>query len=151
MMLRRRTFGFTLVETLVVVGIISIISAISLTSLASLSRNEALSANASALAARLRDARARTLASVGGMQYGVYIATTSITFFTGSSYDPSTSTNDVFALSRYVNASSSIQSVVFERVTGNSSASGTIEMFLLSDSAKKKTLTVQTSGLVNVQ
>jgi prepilin-type N-terminal cleavage/methylation domain-containing protein len=143
--------GFTLVETLVVVAITAMLSAISLTSLASLSRSEALSANTAALATRLRDARAQTLASVGGMQYGVQIATTSITFFRGASYDPSTSTNNVFPLSSYVNASSSVSSFVFERITGNASASGTIEIRLLSDPTKKKTVRVQSSGLINIQ
>jgi len=147
----QRIKGFTLVETLVVLALIGLMSAVSLASFASLSRHEALSGNTAALAARLRDARARTLASVGGMQYGVHISTTSITFFRGALYDPATSTNDVFTLSQYVQASTSIQNFVFERVTGNSSASGTIDMFLLSDPTQKKTLTVQTSGLVNVQ
>jgi prepilin-type N-terminal cleavage/methylation domain-containing protein len=151
MLSRSRIHGFTLAETLVVIAIVSLISALSLTSFASLSRNEALSANTAALATRLRDARARTLASVGGTQYGVKIATTSITFFRGASYDPSTSTNDVFSLSNYVNASSSIQTIIFERLTGNASASGTIEMYLVSNPSIKKTVMVQTSGLVNVQ
>ena len=147
----RHSFAFTLVETLVVIGIIVLVSSISLISIASLSRREALSANSAALVTRLRDARARTLASVGGMQHGVAIATTSVTFFRGSTYDPASTTNDVFTLSGYVNASTTLGVVVFERITGNASASGTIEMFLVADPSKKKLITVQTSGLVNVQ
>ena len=151
MSLHESSQGFTLVETLIVVAITAMISGISLVSLASLSKNEALSANTTAIATRLRDARAQTLASVGGMQYGVLIDTTSVTFFRGATYDAATSTNDVFVLSGYVSASSSIQSFVFERITGNASASGTIDVYLRSDSTKKKTVTVQTSGLVNIQ
>lgn len=147
----RQSSAFTLVETLVVIGIIVLISSISLVSIASLSKREALASNAAALATRLRDARARTLASVGGMQHGVAIATSTVTFFRGGVYDPASTTNDVFNLSNYVAASSSLSTVVFQRITGNASASGTITMFLLSDSSQKRTITVQSSGLVNVE
>lgn len=145
------TSAFTLVETLIIIGIVGLFTALSFVSFAELSRREALSANAAALSTRLRDARARTIASVDGMQHGVYVATSSITFFKGSVYNPVSPSNDVFPLSSYVQASTSLSSIVFSRITGNSSASGTIELFLVSDPSKKKTVTVQSSGLVNVQ
>jgi len=150
MRLNTRT-GFSLPEVIVIIALVLLVGGMSIEAFSSLSKHEALSANTIVLATRLRDARAQTLASVGGAQYGVRIATTTLTFFRGASYDPSSATNDVFQLSSYVRASSSAESFVFERLTGNSSASGTIEMYLASDFGQKKTVTVQSSGLVNIQ
>ncbi len=149
--MHRDSRAFSLVETLVVVGIVALLSAISFVAFIELSRKEALSGNAAAIATRLRDARARTLASVGGMQHGVLISTTSVTFFRGAVYDPASTTNDIFPLSTYVRASSTLSSIVFERITGNASASGTIELFLASDPLKRKNISVQSSGLVNIE
>lgn len=143
--------AFAVAEVLVVVAITAILAAVSISSFVSFSRREALDASAEALAMGLRDARNQTLASVGGSRYGVVISSDSFTLFQGASYDPNALSNEIFEWNSYVGASSSLSTVVFERVTGNSSASGTIDVYLISDPSVKRSVSVSATGLVNIQ
>jgi prepilin-type N-terminal cleavage/methylation domain-containing protein len=143
--------GFTLAETLISVAIIGVLAGLSMTAFATFARKESLDSNAAALAAALRDARARTIASVGGMQHGIYIESSRFVLFQGSSYSSTATTNVPFNWSSAVKASSTLSSIVFEKVTGNSSASGTIELYLVPSYTVKKSVTIQSGGLVNVQ
>jgi len=145
-----RNRAFTLIEILIVIAITTIIATFSIVSFVSFSKRQALDASVQALASGLRDAKNQTLASVGASQYGIAINTDKFTFFKGSTYNPSESTNRVFVWSSYIKASSSISSVVFQRLTGNSSASGTIDVYLISDPSVKRTVSVSGSGLVNI-
>src|SRR5690606_13664087 len=117
----------------------------------SFSRKEALDAGASALAAGLRDARAQTLASVGGSRFGIKIEPDSFILFQGSAYSPTATSNREFVFASIVRATSSVSSFVFERVTGDSSASGTIDVYLASDPSNKRTVRVEATGLVNIE
>ncbi|MDO8579243.1 MAG: hypothetical protein Q7R72_00015 [bacterium] len=143
--------AFTVVEILIVLAITTIIATISITSFVSFSRREALDADTTAIAAGLRDARAETLASVGGLQYGVAVAPDKFTLFQGIVYDSMATTNKTFNFSSYVRASSSISTVVFQKLTGNSNASGTIDVYLISDPTVKRTVGIGGTGLVNIQ
>lgn len=149
----RRPFcsAFTLVEVMVTIAIIAIIGTVSVTSFVSFSKRETLDATAAALAGGLRDARTQTLASVGGNQYGIALATDKFTFFQGSMYDSQAETNKVFDFNSAVRASSTISVVVFERLTGNSTASGTIDLYLISDPTIKRVVGISLTGLVSTQ
>jgi hypothetical protein len=98
----------------------------------------------------LRDARAQTLASVGGAQYGVLISSDRFIFFQGAVYNAAATSNQPFIFSSNVSASSSLGSIVFQRLTGNSTASGTISVYLKSDLTAKRTISIGNSGLVSV-
>jgi hypothetical protein len=120
-------------------------------SFASFSRSEALEASTAVVMAGLRDARAQTIASVGGNQYGIYIEPDKFTMFRGTSYNASDPDNNITSLGSYVRASSSQSTFVFSRITGDVSASGTIDLFLLADSSIKRTIRIEATGLVNLQ
>jgi prepilin-type N-terminal cleavage/methylation domain-containing protein len=143
--------GFSVIELLATIAILGLLFALSLVSFSRFNRREAVSANASALAASLRDARARTLASVAGSQYGVKVDADRFTFFQGSAFSSSTKTNISYMYASGVKASSSISTLVFERVTGNSSASGTIDVYQASSPGALKRVKVQTTGLVSIE
>lgn len=143
--------AFTLVELLATLSILGLLVALSLSAFANFNRREAIHASSTALAAALRDARARTLASVAGSQYGVKVDADRFTFFQGSTFSSSTASSTAFIYSAGVRASSTISTFVFERVTGNSSASGTIDIYQPASSAVAKKVRVQTTGLVSIE
>lgn len=142
--------GFSLVEIIVSVSIIALILSVTITSFVELNKREALSSNVIAVMTSLRDARAQTLASVGASQYGVKVDADRTTFFKGSIFSSSTPGNQTFMYSSYIRASSTVQSYVFERVTGNATASGTIDVYVYSNPTIKKAIRVQSTGLVNI-
>ncbi|HVU06548.1 MAG TPA: prepilin-type N-terminal cleavage/methylation domain-containing protein [Candidatus Paceibacterota bacterium] len=148
------TRGFNIVELLLVIAILSLVVGVSVQSYVNFSRAQSLAASASALAGALRDARARTLASVSASQYGVKTDTNIFTVFKGSSFSSSTPGNETFTFPYPVAASSSssMRTVTFTRVTGNASASGTIDLYLPGlPGVQKKTVSIQNTGLVSIQ
>ncbi len=148
---RSSSRAFTLIEIVVVTAITAIIAGVSMASFAQFSKKEALDAAATAIAAGLRDARAQTLASVGGSQYGIQISPTSFVFFQGAVYNVAASTNRPFDFGTFVLASSSRSVYVFQRLTGNAVASGTIDVYLASDPLVKRTIEIAATGLVDIQ
>lgn len=149
--MKRVSTGFTVVEMLASMAILGMLFALSLSAYASFNRREAVHASSTALAAALRDARARTLASVAGSQYGVKVDADRFTFFQGSTFSSTTASNNTFIYSSGVRASSSISTFIFERVTGNSSASGTIDIYQPASSIAVRHVKVQTTGLVSIE
>ncbi|MFA6158686.1 MAG: prepilin-type N-terminal cleavage/methylation domain-containing protein [Candidatus Paceibacterota bacterium] len=143
--------GFSLPELIVSVTVIALLAILSIEAFFSFSKTQALDASVSSIVLALRDARARTLAGVAGNQHGVKVESNRYTVFRGSSFAADVASNEVFMMSSFVFASSSTDSFVFERVTGNSLASGTIDVYLASDPATRKTISVQGTGLVDIQ
>jgi prepilin-type N-terminal cleavage/methylation domain-containing protein len=146
-----RARGFSIVELLIVLSILGFLAGISISAYSALSRRETLSSAASALAMAMRDARAQTLASVDASQYGIKVDATAFTFFKGSTFSSSTPGNVTHDLSPQVRVSSSISTFVFERVTGNSSASTTIDIYLATDPTVRKSIRVQSTGLISIE
>ena len=151
MKLKRKNVGMSFIETTIVIGILALIATLSMSSFINFAKSEALKSNTSAIVSGLREARSKTLASVGGSQFGVKVDNDRFTSFQGSTFSSSTPGNVTFMFSSYVRATSSIGTFVFSKLTGNSSASGTIAVYIPSDLSIKKTVSVQTTGLVNSQ
>ena len=147
--MRTQNKGFTLVEIIVAITILGLMAGISLTAFSGFLKRENLSSDASALAGALREARSRTLASVKGSQYGVKIDADRFTIFQGSSFSAETA-DAPFIFSNSVRASTTIPVIVFARVTGNSNASGTIDVYLAGSPDVKRSVRVGTTGLVNI-
>lgn len=143
--------GFTIAELLISIAIVSLLSGISMVAFSSFSQKQSLDVAASTVAAMLRDARAQTIASVGGSQYGVSIEDDRFVLFQGSTYSPSATTSTAVYFGSRVAASSTASTFVFERVTGDASASGMIEVYLVSDPSVKKFVVVQGTGLVSIE
>jgi prepilin-type N-terminal cleavage/methylation domain-containing protein len=146
-----RQRGFSLPEVLIAISIFGALSALSFVAFSSFSKRDALSSSTKAIVLTLRDARTKTMASVGDSRYGVSFSSDRYTLFKGDSFSGSSPSNQVSLLSSLVRASSSRQDFIFERVTGNVSSSGTIEVYLASDPARKNTVQVHGTGLVDVQ
>jgi len=149
--------GFTLVEILVVVGIIVLFLGLSIVQLRSFQQVSYLENIGKEAIAALRLAQSRTLASEGALQYGVHFDTTATphqyTLFQGSSYGARDTTKDeIMVLPKTIEISvislGGANEVVFLRLTGQAGAQGTITFRQIADPTYTKTVSILSSGTV---
>ena len=151
MLIKQR--GFTLTEILIVLSLLVILSVSTLVVFQTVAEDSALRTSAQEVYSVFADARTDTLASKNDTVYGVHVSSTEMIYFVGDTYTPSLGTNVSYPLSRNVTATSSLTGgateVIFERLTGNTSASGTITV-TESGSGASTTLTLYLSGLIEL-
>lgn len=149
-----RRMGFTIIEILVVLAILAIITVISAAGFQSMYHTSALRAGGSEVYRALTNARSNTLASQDGTVYGVYVSTSTVTQFEGSTYVAGTSTNKTYVFEGGVTATSSLIStgttIVFTRLTGKPNTGGTIYV-RNNDGTSTTTITIQASGLIEYE
>lgn len=144
--------GFTLIELLVTFSVLIIIVAITLQSFASYARTQQFKRFVDEVGYSLTAAREQTLASKDDTVYGVYIGTSTVELFSGTTPVPGAASNEVLSFEDTLySATSSLSTgewfIRFERLTGEASATGTI---ILSSPTlgQTATVTVHQSGLV---
>lgn len=144
--------GFSVLEILVAVSIITLAVTIVTFSFSELNSKQALEKSATLVVSILNEARQLTLSSVGDSQYGVHLEDSLVVLFEGPAYlssDPSNIVTELNSLVgiRDVVLSGGGTSVVFERLTGDTSQTGTAELFLKADPGTFLTVTVSGTGL----
>lgn len=152
---RQTNQGFTIIEILIVVAIVALTVTIVSVSFYKLNSSQALDKGATLVVSTLDEARALTLSSKGDSQYGVYLEDSQITTFKGTTYSASdpdnivTSINPLIGL-RDITLSGGGTSVVFKRLTGNTDEVGTMEVFLRASPDTFRTVTVSSTGIVEL-
>lgn len=152
-----RQRAFTLVEILVVVGIIVLFLGLSIPALRSFQQVSHLENTGKEVVAALRLAQSRTLASEGALRYGVHFDTTTAphqyTLFQGESFAARDPVKDeVWVLNKAVEISAISlgegNEVVLSRLTGQTSVQGTITFRQIADPTQTKTVSILSSGAV---
>src|SRR5262245_7888733 len=123
--------GITLTEILLVTAIMLVLLVLTIETFNRLGATRALDTNTQAIVLELEKARSLTLASKNEAQFGVHIASTSVTLFQGSSYSAGASSNVEVFFNPAVSISGAAlagggSDVVFQRLTGKTANSGTI-------------------------
>lgn len=143
--------GFTLIEILVVIGVIAILSTVSAVAFRSMYQSATRTSGANEVFEALTGARSNTLASKNDTVHGIHMSSTTITRFEGPAYVPGASGNRVYTFEGNVLATSTIISnggvVTFSRLSGIPSATGTVYVYDATG-AGTTTLIIQGSGLV---
>ncbi|MDP3784875.1 MAG: type II secretion system protein [bacterium] len=142
--------GFTLLEILMVLGVVFVLAAIVTSALSNFKKSSLLTDAKTRALAELNLARSQTLASESNFVYGVHFESSKIVRFKGEAYSSSDPLNQVFDLP----AGAAINSislggpvdVTFERLTGRASASGTV-VFKLPSEERYATVTIYFSGI----
>ncbi len=152
-LLRSRS-GFTLIEALVVIALLTILAAVSVGSLQTFTDRAQVNRAARSIATALADARAQTLSSRADLQYGVHVDANQVVVFEGATYTAGAATNDVRPLSPKVAISSialsgGVSDVVFTRLWGKASASGSITVSLATNAAIQNVVYVNSAGLID--
>ena len=147
--------GFTLIELLIVIGISTLLIGFTYSSFKLLNQSQALGKDANMVATILHEARAETLASKNGNQYGVHFDPTKVVLFIGPTYSSAASTNINFPFNTLETISSTNilgggSEVVFDRLTGDTSQTGTVTLSLISTPASVRTITISGAGLIEV-
>ena len=148
-----------MLDMLLVLGVFGVLIILSLPALRGFQKETDLTNTVAEVVSILRVAHSRTVSSEGDIQHGVYFnASTSphqYTLFRGASYASRTVTFDeVYELTDAVNFSiisfGGGKELVFDRITGNTSQSGSTVLILSADSTKTETIYVESSGNIEV-
>lgn len=148
--------GFTLIEMLVVIAIVSIISTIVFGSFTVFKSAQGLDKDTEMVVEMLRQARSQTLISKNATVYGVHIASTTATLFTGATYSLGDPGNQVFTFlnpDMVVNTTltGGGSNVIFKRLTGETSQNGTIVLSTVKTPVRTRTITIFKTGLIEYQ
>ncbi|MDO8436165.1 MAG: hypothetical protein Q7S82_02140 [bacterium] len=148
--------SFTLIEVLVVVGVLVILLAISVPAFKVFYKESDLNNSVEEIINALRLAQSNALASEGASQYGVYFSTTTLPqqyiLFKGASYGTRTILADViYSLPESVEIYQlDFDEAVFEKITGKTIQSGKVYLRLKDNLSKTKSIYVEKSGQIGL-
>ncbi len=146
--------GFTILEMIIAIGLIGIAVAIVSLSFSKINSNKALEASASLSASVITEARSKTLAGENAAQHGVYVGDDGLVSFRGATYNPLDMTNSSTTLNsligiRNINLAGGGRSIVFQKLTGVTTQSGSFEVYLKSDPTQFKLVSINQLGIVD--
>ncbi len=150
-------FKATSVMTIIViVAVIGLLTAVILPPLNTARSKQSLNGAVDDVVSILVTARSQTLASYNSHNYGVHIASGSVTMYTGPTYSSGAIGNVVKSFDTGITASSISLAgggvnVLFDRLKGSTSQYGTIVVHTAGAGSYSKTITVGSTGLVSVQ
>lgn len=120
--------GFSLVELLIVIGILALFATTSTGVYYSLRSNTSLELNTGSVVEAVRLAQSSAQSGKGDAKWGVKISANQLTIFEGNSYAArNTAADQVYTISGDV-AVSGIDEVVFEKVSGATTGPGTVTL-----------------------
>jgi prepilin-type N-terminal cleavage/methylation domain-containing protein len=145
--------GFTLMEILVVLGILAILTTIGMTSFRNSSVRVNLEQQSAIALSLVEEARNNSLASLNNSEYGIRFSSTTVTLFQGKTYSSGASnkthvfTNGVYASPINISGGNDIY---FNRLTGEPSATGTVTFKITADQSLFKVLIINGTGIIEI-
>ena len=136
-----------------VVAITIMMAGIMFFSFSTYGSSEAISKDQGRVVSVLEKARAMTLDSLNSSQYGVHFATSTVTIFTGVTYNNSDSSNIVTSLDPKVQfqdifLSGGGNDIIFNRMSGETNEPGTTTLSLISATTTTRMITIYGTGLI---
>ncbi len=147
----RPTSGFSLIELLVVVGILGVLATLLFVGFQNFTQQTSLETATQNLYTALTEARSATLASEYGSQYGVRIESDRIIRFRGPTYNALDANNQTTTF-RGIVATTTLSggpTILFQKQTGTTTNSGTIRLTNEATLAST-TMTVYITGIVSI-
>jgi len=150
--------GFTLIETIAIVSILIILISIAIPVINNIGEQSSLENTVIEVVNDLKLAKTKTIGSEGNSAWGVYFSTTTphkYIVFKGVDYDArDVSFDEIHALPKNIafsslNLEGGIDEIVFDKITGKTSAFGTIVLDFGSGSSDPKTVYIENSGNVS--
>lgn len=146
--------GFTLLELVIVVGILALLAGIILSSFSGFRNSKVLDTASEESLALLSEARGSTLAGKDSYQYGVHLAAGQMVLYRGAVYSSSDTNNKIVTLDGALEIVSITltgggSDVLFDRLTGKTSQPGAFVIRVKSNTAKARTITVNGTGIAS--
>lgn len=146
--------GFTALEILMVISIMMILVAIIISPFSAFRNSKVLDTASEETLALLSEARGNTLSAKDGYQYGVHFDAAQVVLYRGATYSSSDVNNKSVALDSALEVSSIILAgggteVLFDKLTGKTSQSGSVIIRVKSDVAKSRTITIVGTGVAS--
>ena len=144
--------GFTMIELVVVLAIIVLLMAVVVTPFRAFRNSKALDTTSEETLALLSEARGSTLSAKDGYRYGVHFESSQAVLFRGDTYSSGDTTNKAITLDNALEFSSISlagggSEVVFDRLTGKTTQSGSVVVRIKSDTSKTRTITIGGTGV----
>jgi len=139
--------GFSLVELLIVIAILAVITSIVVSSFGQTGGNEALNTSTVSAISVLNGAKSMAISSKDASNYGVRIFNNKFVTFKNNYGTENQET--VFSTLITVSTSTGIDTdIIFNNVSGGTSASGTITFTVLNSPSKSNTIRVYRTGII---
>ena len=150
----KKSPGFSVIEILVVLAVLMIVSGLIVPGFNFFRKQSSLNAATQEIINTLRLAQNKTLASEGNSSFGVYLESDKFILFKGTAYSASSSNNEAHNLDSSLRISTlslnGSNSVVFERLTGNTVNYGAITLEQIDDISQNKVIFIDSSGSVSL-
>jgi len=149
--MKMRYRGITLLEIIVALGILAFAATMIGSVFSNFSDSGKLIEAHSGIIGMLRDAKSRTLASELSSNYGVHFQSDRVVLFRGDAYNAGDSSNEDYVLSDRVEINAialtgGASDIIFTRLQGTTTASGTVTVRSINNLSKTRTITVLPSG-----
>ncbi len=147
--------GFTFIETLIVIAVIALIITLTIVSYRYFEKRTELETTAQKITAVLKSAQNKTLASEDDSQYGVHFKSNQYILFKGDIYQEGAADNKTYQITNQIeisqiNLAQATNTVVFQRINGQTNDYGTIILTSLSQPGETKTINIQLSGQIEL-
>jgi type II secretory pathway pseudopilin PulG len=148
--------GITILEIIVVVGILLMLTTASVSNLSAYRNRQVLNGESSQILSILNKARSQTLASKSQTSYGVRIESDRVTLYTGPTFASVPAEYEEYVLNHSVSITNislngGSTDVLFERLTGETSAYGTFQITLLAEALQNHIIEISQTGFVGIQ
>ena len=148
----RNKKGFSIIELIIVIGIIASLGMMGLVSFTGLRNRSQLTSSGQEALSVLRTAQAKTLAQEEGFSWGVHLASDKFILFKGTDFSASTTTQEYILPSILeiadINLNGGGQDVLFNKITGATGQYGTFSVQVKNSPSTKIPIAIDQSGKI---
>ena len=148
--------GFSLIEMMVAIAIGSVLVAVIVVSFSSFRNDKTVDIAADQVLSVINEARVKTVSSEDYSRFGVHFETSRVVLFKGDVFTEPNSSNTETPVSPLaeisdISLNGGGTNLVFQKLTGKTGNYGSLRIRLKSDNSKYKTISVKSTGIVNIQ
>ncbi|MEK7463424.1 MAG: prepilin-type N-terminal cleavage/methylation domain-containing protein [Patescibacteria group bacterium] len=140
--------GFTLIEVMIVVGILAGLAGLGLFVSVDLYKSYVFHSEKNILVSIIQKARNQSLVNINESKHGVYLENSQYTIFQGENYASRNVVYDEIIQAKTAISRTGLTEIVFDQLNGNPSVTGNIT---LSDSLRSSIISIENEGRINWQ